>query len=180
MSFSYVKSLFGDGDSVQSPSKQLHAKKTTSTSENIENKIKEANGMINKMDFTAYQFEQADPIKYNREKVRSQYQSKHSIPPIFSKNQSEPSANQNQLQSQNDKIEHGKENKTCDKITKQNSKPSKVSKPCPKEDNQKSPTNSGELRMPRLEDFGLDPNVDYDKLLGLKPTDRIHKISLGS
>lgn len=117
--------------------------------------------MINKMDFAAFKYEESDPVKFNREEVRSLYHAQHFSPPkIIKRNQNTdtntytPEKLVKKLDVQDMKIS---QDRNVDQAVKN----------VKTEDTSKETDDVSGLKMPKLEDFGLDPNVDYDKWLGL-------------
>merc|ERR1711962_1089001 len=62
-------------------SDSLENQKLVPTQNECDIRLKKAMDMINKLDFSAFKYEESDPIKYNRKEVISTYRSKFLSPP---------------------------------------------------------------------------------------------------
>ena len=158
-----MRSLFETGPNQESP-----GRKTKNGQNENEKRVKEAMDMINKMDFTAFKYEESDPVKFNREEVKSLYYAQHFSPPkIVKRNQNTETnanlikvstkSNENQIEKNIDDEKKVEDSVFVEKVKKKES---------PEKTEDINDIYHG-LKMPKMEDFGLDPNIDYDKWLGL-------------
>ena len=154
-----MRSLFESTPSQKSPNPKSEKSKSQIETEM---RVNEAMDMVNKMDFAAFKYEESDPVKFNREEVKSLYHTKYFSPPKIgnrNKNQ-DPNAKSAEKLEQVDRID-SEPKKDQDKNLDQEVENMKA------EEAKKEEGDLFGLKMPKLEDFGLDPNVDYDKWLGL-------------
>ena len=157
-----MRSLFESGPNQESP-----GRKTKNGQNANEKRVKEAMDMINKMDFTAFKYEESDPVKFNREEVKSLYYAKHFSPPKIVKRNQNTETNANLIKDSTKSNENPIENiddgeKVGDPVFVEEEK----KKESPEKSEDINDIYYG-LKKPKMEDFGLDPNIDYDKWLGL-------------
>ena len=65
-----MRSLFESTPSQKSPNPKSEKSKSQIETEM---RVNEAMDMVNKMDFAAFKYEESDPVKFNREEVKSLY-----------------------------------------------------------------------------------------------------------
>ena len=158
---SYVRSLFESG-----PNQESVGRKTKNGQNENEKRVKEAMDMINKMDFTAFKYEESDPVKFNREEVKSLYYAQHFSPPKIVKRNQNIETSANLITVSTKSIENQIEKNIDDGEKVENSVEKVKKKESPEKTEDINDIYHG-LKMPKMEDFGLDPNIDYDKWLGL-------------